>query len=160
LHEIAVDVVRESSSGQDVSSEYVDLQSRLRNLEATRDRIQSFLDQANNVDEALEVNRQLADIEAQIEQIKGRMTYLSGRAAFSTINVTITKYVEPEPTETPTPAPLWSLIPGIDNAIGTQLDIVHGLLEALVWLIIVPGPWLVGIVLIAYAGWKYTKRPR
>jgi len=49
-------------SGQDVTDEYVDLQSRLGNLEATRDRIRTFLDQAQTVDEALRVNEQLAAV--------------------------------------------------------------------------------------------------
>ena len=51
---------------------------KLTNLEATRDRIKSFLDQANTVDEALRINQELANIEAQIEQIKGQMNYLAG----------------------------------------------------------------------------------
>lgn len=56
LRDLAVEVQRETSSGQDVTAEYVDLEARLRNLEATRDRIRAFLDEAQTVDEALRVN--------------------------------------------------------------------------------------------------------
>ena len=49
LRGIALKVDDERASGQDVTDEYVDLESRLRNLEATRDRIREFLDQAQNV---------------------------------------------------------------------------------------------------------------
>ncbi len=48
------------------ADEYVDLQSRLRNLEATWDRIRTFLDQAQNVEEALKVNAELKTVEIQI----------------------------------------------------------------------------------------------
>jgi hypothetical protein len=49
LRTMALKVEDETASGQDVSEEYVDLESRLRNLEATRDRIRGFLDQAQTV---------------------------------------------------------------------------------------------------------------
>lgn len=154
LREIALEVLSETSSGQDVSAEYVDLQSRLRNLEATRDRILSFLDSASTVTEALEINRQLAEIEAQIEQVKGRMTYLSGCAAYSTINVNIQQKVDatitptPTPTLTPTPMPPWSLGPRVEAATRTQTELARGLLEVLVWLVIVPGPYLAALIVL------------
>ena len=90
----------------------MDLQSQLVNLEATRARIQEFLSDAKSVDEALRVNQELANIEAQIEQIKGRMNYLTDRSAFSTITINL----EPEfpiltPTPTSTPRPTATPIP-------------------------------------------------
>ena len=62
----------ESASGQDVTDQYVDLQSRLRNLEATEATIRSFLEKAETVEESLQVNRQLSEITDQIEEIKGK----------------------------------------------------------------------------------------
>jgi hypothetical protein len=87
-----------------VTDEFVDLESRLRNLEATRDRIREFLDKARTVEEALEVNEQLSNVEDKIEQVQGRMNYLVDRASFSTITVQIEPDV-PILTPTPTPAP-------------------------------------------------------
>ena len=87
LRGLAVDVLDETATGEDVTDQYVDLQSQLTNLEATRARIQEFLKDAKTVDEALRVNQELANIEAQIEQIKGRLNYLNDRSAFSTITV-------------------------------------------------------------------------
>lgn len=104
LREISVRVLDERSSGEDVTQEFVDLDSQLRNLEATRDRIRTFLDQAKTVEEALNVNEELSKIDAEIEKAKGRMNYLTGRAAFSTITVTLTPELpEFEPTATATP---------------------------------------------------------
>ena len=77
LRGLAVHVVDEVASGDDVTEQYVDLQSQLTNLEATRARIQDFLKDAKTIDEALRINQELANIEAQIEQIKGRMNYLN-----------------------------------------------------------------------------------
>ena len=86
------------------ASEFVDLQSRLHNLTATRDRLRTFLEQAQTVTEALAVNSQLAEIEGQIEQVQGRMNYLTGRVAYSTITVSI----EEKPIENSGP----SVVPG------------------------------------------------
>ncbi|MBN1310990.1 MAG: DUF4349 domain-containing protein [Anaerolineae bacterium] len=155
LRQSAIEVLRELSTGEDVTSEYVDLESRLRNLEATRDRIQSFLDAAKTVEEALEINKQLAEIEAEIEQVKGRMNYLSGRSAFSTITVNLQQVIEATPTPTPTltptptPTPRWSLNPVIEDATETQIGLARGLLELATWLVIVPGPYCIagGLVL-------------
>jgi hypothetical protein len=159
LREISLEVLSESASGQDVSAEYVDLESRLRNLEATRDRIASFLDEARTVEEALLINAQLADIEAQIEQVKGRMNYLAGRSAYSTIMVNLeepqpTPTPSPTPTNTPTPTPTytptptltptpWSPSGAVNSAVGAQTGLLRLLAEAAIWLGIFVGPWVI-----------------
>jgi hypothetical protein len=102
---LALRVVDETASGQDVSEEYTDLESRLRNLEATRDRIRGFLDQAQSVEESLRINQELANIEAQIEQVEGRMRFLSSRAAYSTLTVQFDPEIPVQPTPTPTATP-------------------------------------------------------
>jgi hypothetical protein len=164
LRQIAIEVQRETSSGQDVSSEYVDLESRLRNLEATRDRIKSFLDQAKTVDEALKINQQLSDIEAEIEQVKGRMTYLSGRSAFSTITITVQEKIDATPTltptitPTPTSTPPWSLSPVIEDATSAQVSLFHGVVTLATWLIIVPGPYCLAGGLILWGIWAFNRR--
>lgn len=167
LRQIALEVQSETSTGQDVSAEYVDLNSRLTNLEATRDRISKLLDDAKNVDEALTINQQLADIEGQIEQVKGRMNYLTGRSAFSTITIRLNQKVDATPTLTPTatvtpsPTPPWSLSPTFKEATGAQLDLVHSLLQIAVWMIVVPGPYLViaGIGFWGFSTWARRRRP-
>ncbi|HEU5100944.1 MAG TPA: DUF4349 domain-containing protein [Roseiflexaceae bacterium] len=86
---LAKKVLARTVSGDDVTEEFVDLESRLKNLEATRDRLQSFLDRANTVDDALKVNQSLSDLQGQIEQIKGRKQFLQQSAALSTISVSL-----------------------------------------------------------------------
>jgi hypothetical protein len=87
---LAKKVLARTVSGDDVTEEFVDLESRLKNLEATRDRLQSFLDKAETVEDALKVNQSLSDIQGQIEQLKGRKQFLQQSAALSTINVSLT----------------------------------------------------------------------
>jgi hypothetical protein len=145
LRAIAIEVQTENSSGQDVTAEYVDLESRLRNLEATRDRIRTFLDQATTVEEALRVNQELSAIEAEIETVKGRMVYLQGRSAYSTIAISLSM---PQPAA-PTPTPSrWSLGPTISSAVRSQTRLVQFLLEAGTWLVVVLGPYALALALV------------
>lgn len=80
-------VLARTVSGDDVTEEFVDLQARLRNLEATNARLLDLLAKADEVSDALEVSYALTDIQGQIEQVRGRMEYLQKSAALSTITV-------------------------------------------------------------------------
>lgn len=158
LRSLALRVEDETASGQDVTDEYVDLQSRLGNLKATRDRIREFLDQARTVEESLKVNEQLSAIEEQIEQVQGRMNYLFDRAAYSTITVQIDPELPqptpaPTPTSTPTPTPIppWTPTQTIEQASYTLGSILRALTEIAIWLIIVVAPLLAPPALIVWA---------
>ena len=114
LRSLAVQVLDENASGEDVTNQYVDLQSQVTNLEGERDRIRTFLSQATNVDDVLRLDLELSRVEGQIEQLKGQMNYLSNRAAFSTITINLEPQLPklvPAPTPTATPLPPQGLGP-------------------------------------------------
>ena len=149
LRDIALTVDDERAGGQDVTDEYVDLESRLRNLEATRDRIRTFLDQAKDVDEALKVNEELKAVEAEIEAVQGRMNYLFDRASYSTITVELSPQLPdlpaPTPTPTPTPTPAhepWSAGRVAEDAGNTLTAILRVLVELAIWFSIVVLPFV------------------
>jgi hypothetical protein len=89
LRTMAVDVKSESSSGQDVTAEYTDLSSSLRNLQAAEAQLLKLMEQAGKVTEILEVQKELVNTRGQIEQIKGRMQYLEQSSAMSLIQVSL-----------------------------------------------------------------------
>jgi hypothetical protein len=94
---LAKKVLGRTVSGDDVTEEFVDLSSRLKNLEATRDRLLVFLDKASTVEEALTVNQSLSQVQGEIEQIKGRQQFLRQSAALSTITVSLAPVPPPAP---------------------------------------------------------------
>lgn len=149
LRAISIRVIDENASGEDVTDQYVDLQSQLDNLIATRDRIRTFLDQAKTVEESLRVSAELEGIEAQIAEIQGRMNYLKDRAAYSTITVTIEPELPeiltptPTPTLTPTPSPTpepWSPVKTFDSSKKTLTSAYQGIFELLIWIFVVVLP--------------------
>jgi hypothetical protein len=89
LHALAVDVRAESTSGQDVTEEYVDLTARLTNLEAAEAQLLELMAQSGNVSEILEVQRELVKTRGEIEQTRGRLQYLEQSSAMSYISVTL-----------------------------------------------------------------------
>ncbi|NJN79628.1 MAG: DUF4349 domain-containing protein, partial [Anaerolineales bacterium] len=142
LRGLAMQVVDENASGEDVTDQYVDLQSQLTNLEATRERIKSFLDSATNVDEALRINQQLSEIERQIEEIKGRINYLQDRSAFSTITANIDPLLPDViyPTPTPMPTPTWMPGETFEDAKKSVTRAYQNIIDILIWFFVVLVP--------------------
>lgn len=89
---------RQSVSGQDVTEEYVDLNSRLINLQTTQERLRTFLTETRKIEDTLKVNTELSRVEGEIEVIQGRISFLANRAAFSTITLKLNPLL-PTPTQ-------------------------------------------------------------
>lgn len=140
---LSVEVTSLSTSGQDVTEEFVDLSARLDNLEATAARVRGFLDETRNVEEALAVNQELSRLEGEIEVIKGRMQYLSQSAAFSTISVNLT----PDALSQPIQVAGWRPQGVARDALETLVDALQGLANVVIWLVIfvLPILLLIGI---------------
>jgi len=173
LRTMALRVLADTASGQDVSDEYVDQQSRLLNLEATAARVREFLAQAKTVEEALKVNAQLTEIEAEIEKAKGRMNYLKDRSAYSTLTVNLeperpTPTPSPTPTATSTPTPTATSTPVVwqpgktaQSAADTLASVMKAFLDVLIWAMIVVGPFaLVVALVVALLLWLRGRRRR
>jgi Domain of unknown function (DUF4349) len=80
------DVLHRNVSAEDVTDAFVDMESRLRNAQAMRQRLQQLLDHAQ-VKEAIEIERELGRVTQEIEVLQGKLKLLRDRIAFSTITV-------------------------------------------------------------------------
>lgn len=129
---MSVEVTNLSTSGQDVTEEFVDLSARLENLEATAVRVRNFLDDATTVEEALAVNQELSRLEGEIESFKGRIQFLSQSAAFSTISVNIT----PDELSQPIEVGGWRPSGIVRDALEALVDALQGLATFAIWLVI------------------------
>jgi hypothetical protein len=92
LKALAVKVELESTSSQDVTEQYIDLQARLANAEATEQQYLALLDKAEEVDDILSIYNYLTRIRQEIEQLKGQIQYLEQTTSTSLIQVSL----EPE----------------------------------------------------------------
>jgi hypothetical protein len=87
LRGLALEVENESSQANDVTEEYTDLSSRLRNLEATEAQYLLLLGQAKDIGEILQVQDRLNSTRSEIEQVKGRLNLLNNLTDLATVTV-------------------------------------------------------------------------
>ena len=137
LRALAVRVSSESTSTQDITEEYVDLQSRLKNAEATEAQYLALLEQARAVDDILSIYDALSRIRYEIEQIKGRIQYLEQIAAMSLISVDLTPAVSLGPLVSPG----WSASETLNSAIRGLTTFGQGLGTAFIWIGILSPIW-------------------
>ena len=140
---LAVEVTNLSTSGQDVTEEYVDLSARLGNLEATAARLRTFLDESRNVEEALAVNAELSRVEGEIEALKGRMQYLEQSSAFSSITVNVT----PDALAQPIQVGGWQPTGVAKQAVEALINMLQLLANAAIWFVIFALPILLVIAI-------------
>ena len=135
-----VKVLYEQSTSQDVTEEYVDLQARQRNLEATAAQLTTLLGKATTVDETLKVQTQLNNTQGDIERIKGKLNYYDRRSDFSTITATLLP-VPPVKQPPVTPVTKWSFVHSIQEAWNRSVNGLQNVADALIT-VIVGGWWI------------------
>ena len=146
LRELAVRVESENINTQDVTEEFTDLEARKVNLEHTEQALQKLLDERQKVgstQDILEVYRELTNIRGQIEQIEGRLRYLSNQSALSTITVELIPHILYQPVSVGGWEPRWVA----KSALQSLVTALQGLANVLIWAVIFILPLLV-IVLI------------
>lgn len=157
IHGYAVKVEKEQSSAQDVTEDYVDLQARQRNLEATILQYQSLLSKATTVDETLKVQAQLNNVQSDLERIKGKLNYYDQRSAYSTISVTILPVPPPAKPEPVTPVSKWSFHRSVQEAWNRSVNGLQNVADALITVVI--GGWWIELPLVI-AIFLFARRER
>lgn len=87
IRQTASRVIVETVKGEDVTEEFVDIEARLKAKKALEEQFLEIMKRANSVEDALNVQRQIAEVRGEIEQIEGRKRFLENQASFSTIKI-------------------------------------------------------------------------
>ena len=82
-------ILSEKTVGEDVTEEFIDLEARLKTQTALEQQFLEIMKRARNVEDALSVQRQIAEVRTDIEKLEGRKRFLENRASLSTITVTL-----------------------------------------------------------------------
>ena len=137
------DVSSESISGQDVTSEYTNLESRLRNLEDAEEQLRGFLEKAEDTEAVLKVYNQLKGVNEEIEIIKGQLKYYSESAAMSSI------YIEVLPKYKVTEIQIggWNPQGVAKQAIQRLINASQSIANAFIWILLFILPVLVLLAL-------------
>jgi hypothetical protein len=160
LADLAIKVETRNVSTQDVTEEYTDLNSRLRNLEATEVELLELLtevrERTSKAEDVLAVHREITSIRSQIEQLKGRMQYLEKMTAMATINIELI----PDVLARPIVVAGWRPSGTAANALRTLVTTLQFIVDAAIWLIIYVLPTLVVIAIPFFILWMIWRRWR
>jgi hypothetical protein len=145
LADMAIEVTSRTESGQDVTEEYVDLETRLESLEAARERLLEIMQETRTTKDLLEAERQLTEREAEIESLKGRMQYLAQSAQLAGIRIELQPYILSQPVSA-----RWRPAEVVRQAVETLVDSLRSLGDFLIFFVIAILPWVVVLGLVVY----------
>lgn len=101
-------VRRENISGEDVGQEFVDLEARLRNWESQEAVLLKLMDRAESVTDTIRVQSELSRVQMEIEQLRGRLTFLRDQTSLGTITASFGPLSAPKPDAPSRFAQAWS----------------------------------------------------
>ncbi|HEY0072008.1 MAG TPA: DUF4349 domain-containing protein [Chloroflexia bacterium] len=156
LRGLGIKVLNENVTSSDVTEEFTDLNSQLRNLHATETRLLDLMQRAEQISDIMALDRELRGIQGEIERIQGRLNFLGKRAEMSTITISLyPEAVAVEPTPAPTAA--WDPVKIANDAWEASLKLLANI-GTLVITVAVYLWWLLPLALIAGLFLRRTRR--
>jgi hypothetical protein len=150
-------LINEVINSQDVTGDYTDLESRLRNLEAAEKQLQAIMEEATKTEDVLNVFNQLTQVREQIEVIKGQMQYYEQSAALSSISAELYASEAAQPVSIGG----WQLSDTVKQALRALQASFKFLARAAIWTILLILPVLVAVLLppalIIWLVWRWRK---
>ena len=96
----AGNVTYKSQQADDVTTQYMDVETRLANLEAQRTRLQELQAQADTLADLLEIESSLSDVQYQIESWQSQLDWYSNQVSCCTVYITLNEVETLTPTST------------------------------------------------------------
>lgn len=151
FRKMAVKVVSENVYGQDVTDQFVDTEARLKVLTDTKVKFEDILKSAENVNELLSVQRELVNLQSQIDSLKGQQQYLEKSAKLAKISLILSTDDLSLPY---TPDQAWRPAVIFKRAVRSLVSSVRQIGTALIWVLVYSPVALLVIALI----WFLKKR--
>ena len=149
----AGNVTYKSQQADDVTTQYMDVETRLANLEAQRTRLQELQAQADNLSDLLQIETSLTDVQSQIESWQSQLDWYSNQVQQCTVYVNLNEVQNYTPTDE-------SFLGSVGAAFAQGWsNFVNGLQQLAVWL---AGAWPVVLVVVAaaagFAVWRKKRK--
>ena len=139
LHKLDGDVLSEATKEEDVTTAVIDLEARLKNLQASEVQYRTLLTQAVKIDDILAVQTRLDDVRGQIEQFQAQDKELTGLADLATLTVSLTPGAVQQATSN------WDPGKTVTNAYAALVGVGQAFVNGAIWFAIV---WLPALVLL------------
>lgn len=152
---LAVKVTSENLVGTDVTQEYTDIEANLVTLRKTKNKFEDILDKAINVQDILTVQREIINLQVQIDSLIGQQKAIEKNAELTKITV----YLSTDELALPY-TPDKAFRPGVvfKYAVRSLLDNLRMGAEVLIWLAVYSPVIIIAILIyIIYKRWRQRK---
>ncbi len=150
-------VLQPSTKTQDVTTEVIDVDSRIRTAEVSLDRLRSFLQRSNDVNALIRLESEMADREADLASLRAQQDYLEDQTSLATVTVTLQRTPEDEPGDGPGDGGFLAGLAGGWDALRGALVVAATMLGALLPFALVIA--LLGIPVLLVARAARRRRP-
>ena len=133
-------VERQTITAEDVSSQLVDFEARLKNLRKAEEVTLGIMDRSGEIGDVLKVGQELQNIRASIEQIAGQLQHLRNQVSYSTVTVNLSGAIASTPEKSAVTSQLkntWT------TATRSVSDVTLGFVHLAIWLLVYSPYWLV-----------------
>ena len=149
---LALKVANENIQGRDVTEQYEDIEERLATLTKTKEKLDAIMDMTNDVSEIIKVQREIINIQTQIDSLIGRKQALEQEVAMTKITV----YLSTDELSLPyTPDEKFRPNVVFKLAVRSLLGTFKGIGEMLIWVAVYSLVWIPAIII-----YKLAKRWR
>ena len=146
LHSMDGEIRVEATRDEDVTTSIVDLEARIRNLQASEQQYRLLVRRAEKIDDVLAVQSRLDQVRGEIEQLTAQLTQLNGLATLSTLTVTLV----PVSTPVEDAAAAWDPGSTFGKAVAALVSAGQAIADAAIWLVIVVLPLLVIVAIVLW----------
>ncbi|MGD1951671.1 MAG: DUF4349 domain-containing protein [Leptolyngbyaceae cyanobacterium] len=143
-------VQQQGLSAEDVSTQIVDAQARLRNLRKSEESLLKIMERSGEISHVLEVSRELSRVREQIEQIDARVQNLQTQVRYSTVDLTLAAAVASQPIGRPLGETIGATWRDATQSVG---DLTVGLMQVGLWLLAY-SPYLLVVITAGVLGYR------
>ncbi|MGI5825964.1 MAG: DUF4349 domain-containing protein [Patescibacteria group bacterium] len=151
----AIKVTYENLNGRDVTDEYVDVAARLQTLQKTKVKFEEIMDKAVRTQDILDAQREIINVQSQIDALKGRQDYLEKTAELArvSLNLSTDEFALPY-------APKTAFRPEVifKQAVRSLVETLRGFAKTSIWVAVYGVIWVPILFIVLFLRKRKLKR--
>ena len=138
-------------TAEDVTEEFIDTQSKVRNLRSTEARLLSHLSKTGRLSDTLLIEKEINRVREEMDRLTGRLKFLAHRVSYSTFNITVR---ETPHAQAITPAETFSAGKVVSDSARSLVTFSQQILTMGIWLLMWSVVWLPPLLILGYVKWR------
>lgn len=153
---LSIKVIEENLQGQDVTDQYIDIETRLKTLYKTKARFEEMMEKATQIQDILTIQREIINLQSQIDSLKGQQQYYEKNAKMAKLTI----YLATDELALPyTPSELWRPKVVFKQAVRSLISSLRKIATLLIWLGVYSVIWVPVMLIVYFFYYKRQKNP-